>query len=254
MLCPFCNSPLQEAAVQTKQGEQSAIYECFTCGGHWFPRWLANDIAYSQAITVDAIAPQREITTPESPRCPQCQTRLSLITHDSVPRGLHIYSCPQGHGNYFPKGQLLQFKKAQEAKIDYHQAWGIPIKSIFAVLLPVAVVLGLAAGIPLTLNQLETSQEQRIAASDPINTPAVTQIPPDSVILSFTSKIAGITTVILYQNTQPVQTVLASQTPSTVHSATLKNLVPNVPYTYTITLKTGTEIITSKPFSLILTP
>lgn len=252
MLCPYCSSPLQTATVLTKTGEEAAIHECFTCGGHWFPRWLANDIAAAQAINVDSIAPGREITPPELPRCPQCQTRLTLLSGESVPRGLHIYACPQGHGNFFPHGSLLQFKKAQEAKITYHQVWGVPIKSIFAVLLPVAVVLGLLAGIPLTLRQLEQSQEQRIAAEDPIATPAITEIPPDSVIISFTTRVNGTATVTLYQNEVLIDTIVATTTPTNVHSATINDLIPDVPYTYVISLKTATDTIISRHYPLTL--
>ena len=254
MLCPYCHSPLQENTVLTKSDQQAAIYECFTCGGHWSPRWLANDISLSQANNVDSITPQTGINPPESPRCPECQNRLSLIKHDSVPRGLHVYTCPQGHGNFFPKGELIQFKKAQEAKITYHQVWGIPIKSIFAVLLPVALVLSLAVGIPLTTRQVQQSAETRISADEVFSSPIITQIPPDSVSLSFSTTLTGSATITLYQNNQPINTYAASSTPTTIHTTTLKNLVPNLPYTFTITLETATDTIVSKPYSLSLSP
>ncbi len=253
MLCPYCNSPLQEAAILTKSEQHGIVHECFTCGGHWFPRWLANDISVSQAITTDAITPQTKIAPPENPRCPECQTRLSLISHDSIPKGVHVYTCPQGHGNFFPKGELLQFKKAQESKITYHQLWGIPIKSIFAVLLPVAVVLTIAAGIPLTLSQLSTSKESRVAADEIISTPAVTQVPPDSITLSFTTSQPGSSTIILYQNNLKIRTIPVSSVPLSVHIVTIKDLSPNTHYTYTITLTTSTNTITSKHFPLNLT-
>lgn len=237
----------------TKSEQQGLIHECFTCGSHWFPRWLANDISTSQAINTDSITPQTKITPPEFPRCPECQSRLSLIKHDSIPKGLHIYSCPEGHGNFFPKGELIQFKKAQEAKITYHQIWGVPIKSIFAVLLPVAIVMAIAAGIPLTTRQVQQSAESRIAADEVISTPAVTQIPPDLVTLSFTTNLTGTSSITLYQGDEPINTFTASATSSTVHTATIKNLIPNISYTYTVTLKTSTDTITSQHFPLSLT-
>lgn len=254
MLCSYCHSPLQSATILTKSDQEAITHECFTCGSHWLPRWLANDITLSQAINTDSITPQTKVAPPESPRCPQCQTRLSLIKHDSIPRGLHLYACPQGHGNFFPKGELIQFKKAQEAKITYHQAWGIPIKSIFAVLLPMLLVFSLAVGIPLVTHQVQQSTETRVAADQVFSRPIITRIPPDSASLSFSTTIAGVTTLTLYQNGQLINTYTPSDVPATIHTVTIKNLVPQTPYTFTITLKTSTDTLTSTSFPINLAP
>lgn len=255
MNCPYCNSPLTTTSVRTKSDQEGQVFECFNCGGHWFPRWLANDISLEQAVSVDAVVPKSTITPQDQPRCPICQTRLSLIKNDPVPRGIHVWSCPQGHGNFFPKGDLLSFKKAQEAKITYHSLWGIPLKSIFAVMLPVIAVIAIAGGIPLTLNELQKQQENRTKASTLYSRPIVTAISESSVIISLATKTPYLVSLSLYENDQTLREYPISTTAATQHQITLKDLSPFSTYTFTLTLThpiSGEKVVSeSFPISLI---
>lgn len=253
MLCPYCQQTLRPITIETKSDQQAEIHECLNCGGHWFPRWLANDVNLSTAKNVDAVIPQTTVEAPDQPRCPVCQNRLTLIQHDSVAHGIMVWACPQGHGNYFPLHELLRFKTAQEAKITYHQVWGIPIKSIFAVLLPVIAVITIAAGTPILLKNLQTSQESRTQASAIVKNPLATQLSENSVIISFTSTQPIFSEINLYQNDQLLSTQIVSPTVKTTHSITLTNLLPATSYTFTIKYSTPTGVINTTPhYPLIL--
>lgn len=256
MTCPYCSTPLSPTEVHTKSDQIGEIHECFNCGGHWFPRWLANDITISEASNVDAITPTTVVQSPSQPRCPVCQTRLALIAHDPVPRGITVFTCPQGHGNFFPKGQLLQFKKAQDAKITYHTLWGIPLKSIFSVMLPVVAVLTIVSGLPLLVSQLqEATQETRTKASSLHSRPIVTQINPSDVIISFTSQTSLITSVSLYEDNQLLLTQIISSSPQTTHQIILRDLNSNFPYNFVInsTNPSNQQTITSERYPIIFT-
>lgn len=220
--------------VSTKADQPSEVFECLNCGGHWFPRWLANDISLIEAKNIDAVVPRTPTSAPSEPRCPNCQFRLSLIQGESVVRGAAVWACPQGHGNFFPVHDLYNFKNAQEAKITYHQVWGIPIKSVFAVLLPVFAVIAVAAGAPAVVRILNTSQETRTQASAIIKTPITTQLSPTSVIISFTSSQPLITELTIYQGVNVTAVVPISTTLKTVHSATVSNLAGPGEFTYII--------------------
>lgn len=256
MLCPYCSHPLQQSTVTTKSDQQGIIHECFNCGSHWFPRWLANDITITEAKNVDAVLPQVTPTPPDQPRCPVCQNRLSLISHDPVPRGIMVWTCPQGHGNFFPKGQLLQFKKAQEAKITYHTLWGIPIKSIFSVLLPVIAVLAIAGGIPVTLRELARQQETRTRASSLTSTPVVTPLSLSSVLISFTTTSPRLATLTLYQNDQRLYDKPISSQPASTHQITLTDLDAAFFYSFTLTLidQQNNQSTTTQKYPIVLTP
>ncbi len=253
MLCPYCQSTLKSSLVDTKTDQPSEIQECLNCGGHWFPRWLANDVSLTVAKNTDSIIPQTTVTPPDQPRCPVCQYRLSLIKHDSVARGVTVWACPQGHGNFFPIHDLLRFKQAQDAKINYHQVWGIPIKSVFAVLLPVVALITIAAGTPLIIHQVQLQQETRTKASQTINQPLITQLSPTSAIISFTSSSPLTTEISIYQDNRTITTLPVSTTPKTTHSITVPNLVNSTPYTFIIlytTITSQTSSTTAYPLIL----
>lgn len=234
MFCPYCQNPLKISYVNTKSDQQAEVHECLNCGGHWFPRWLANDISLNAAKNVDSILPHSQVPKPEQPRCPNCSNRLSLIQHDSVARGVTVWSCPQGHGNFFPIHELFKFKQAQEAKITYHQVWGIPIKSVFAVLLPAFAVLLIAAGVPVFMQQISTQQETRTKASQTIRTPLVTQLSPTSAIISFISTTPVTSQITIKLGTQTVLILPVSETPQTTHTITVDELQNKTQYTFTI--------------------
>lgn len=250
MNCPYCQTPLQPNTLQDKNNEQVECFECFNCGGHWLPPLLANNITSTQAADLDAVIP-KDSSAPTQARCPICQTRLSLISHDSVPQGVKIWTCPQGHGNFFPYKQLLQFKTAQEAKINYHTVWGIPIKSLVSVMLPVIAVIAVAAGLPLIIQKLQTGQETRTKASEIHSKPIVTRISQNSTLVSFTSKAPSTSTLMLFQNGVFVSKHIVAESATTSHKLTLP-IDADETHTFTISLTdpiTGT-ITSSQEYPL----
>lgn len=236
MICPYCNNELQPTDVGTKDEQTQVIHECFTCGGHWLPRLVANEITLDTAESVDSILIHKNNTPPVEPRCPQCNTRLSAVKTEAVPQGVLVWACPTGHGNFFPKGELYKFKKAQDAKISYHQLWGIPTKSVLAVLLPVLVVLSITAGLPLTIQQLQHSQESRTQASATHSTPIVNRVSDSAVIISFSTSSAAKTVLTLYQDGELKSTLPISVAPTTSHTIKVRDLDPSHSYSYTITI------------------
>lgn len=253
MNCPQCTNKLQETEVKTNDGQQAMVHECYSCGGHFFPSLVANFTDTKTATDLDSIIPkdQAQPSPNHSYKCPICQTTLTNIKDDAVPQNLTIYACPENHGHFFPKGQLLSFKKAQKAKLSYHQIWGIPLKSAFAILLPVIAIFTLVGLIPLTINEINKRQESRISASSPINKPIITPAEDNQYILSFTTKYPVNSELTLTAPNQPALTLTISATPKSTHIITLTQLQPATTYTYTITIENdNTPPITSQEYTL----
>ncbi len=234
MNCPACHQPLTENEVVTTDGQKAVIYECFNCGGHYLPSLLANFIPQSTALNLDSITPKNISPVSHVLNCPQCQAVMINIKDDSVPRGVEIYACPENHGHFFGSHQLFAFKRAQETKLKYHELWGIPLKSIFAVLLPVLAVFTAVSLIPLTLGQIQQSQENRSKASSVVSNPLVSPVNPNEVVISFTTPVAANVKIDLTTPTGP-RTFPGASTPQTTHVITLDGLTPNTSYSYTIT-------------------
>ena len=244
MNCPACHQPLTEKEVVTTDGQKVVIHECFNCGGHFLPSLTANFIPQSTTLNLDSIAPKNDYPAGHELNCPYCQAVMINIKDDSVPRGVEIYACPENHGNFFPSHQLFAFKKAQETKLKYHELWGIPIKSIFAVLLPVFAIFTAVSLIPITIQQLQQNQESRTKASGVISQPLISPVSPDRVVISFTT--ATPSTVSITLTTAAGDRVFPGiLTPQSTHVITLNELVPNTTYSYTVTVGN----ITAGPFT-----
>ncbi len=235
LVCPECRQPLSEKEVTTSDNQKPLIYECFNCGGHFVPPLIANLIPQGSAQDLDSITPKNTYPISPSVVCPVCQATMVSITDSVVPKNVTVYSCPENHGNYFPLHQLYAFKRAQKAKLEYHQLWGIPIKSVFTVLLPVLAIFTAIAAIPFTLNQLKSSQESRVKAGELVSNPLVSAISPTQMVISFTTKVASTSSLKLILS-GGVQNFPGATSPQTTHVINLNNLQPGTAYQYEIIL------------------
>jgi len=249
MLCPNCHQLLNETEINTIDSQKAVVDECYTCGGHFFPSLLINFISENTAKNLDSIIPKTSLALNNSLRCPICAEPLINVRDEAVPTQASIFACPNNHGHFFPKGELISFKKAQKAKLSYHQIWGIPLKSAFAILLPIIFLFTAISFIPLTLEYLEDRQESRISAGSPISQPLITPIDSRQTIISFTTK-APVTTSIVLTTPKGQEKLPISQSPRTTHTINLENLQPNTTYTFNI-IADETE---TKPYTFTTQP
>lgn len=244
MLCPHCQQELTSTTIQLEDKREALINECFNCGGHFFSPLLANFTPIEIAKNVDSITPKNLFPKNQSVLCPTCKRTMVGIRDDVIPKGVEIFTCPDNHGVFFPKGMLFAFKKAQKAKLEYHQIWGIPLKSAFAILLPVAILFTGISVLPMTIDQFKQNQENRTKANDFITRPLISPISPNQVIVSFTSVNEGLATITLNTPTGP-RAYSDTNIPQITHVITLTDLQPGSSYTYTITIDKNTSTLYS---------
>lgn len=231
MVCPQCHQTLTDQEIVTSDNQKAQVYECFNCGGHFIPPLIANLIPQVTAQNLDSISPKNSYQNSPTVTCPICQETMSSITDDVVPNNVTVYTCGQNHGNFFPLHQLYAFKRAQKTKLEYHQLWGIPIKSVFSVLLPILAVFTAISAIPFTVDQLKTSQENRVKAGELTSNPLVSPISPNQVVISFTTKVAS-TSSLKLRLSGGVWIFPGAVSPQTSHIFNLENLKPATPYQY----------------------
>lgn len=236
LVCPQCAQPLTEKEVIVANDQKAIIHECFNCGGHFLPPMIANLLPIVTAQDTDSITPKN--TFPANPTivCPVCRENMIAITDTVVPKSVTVYTCPENHGNFFPLHQLYAFKRAQKTKLEYHQLWGIPIKSVFTVLLPIVAIFTAITAIPFTLEQVKSIQEGRVKAGELVSTPLVSPISPTQTVISFTTKTKAVSTLNLTLPDNTTRDYPGSATPQDTHIINLENLKPNTGYRYTLTV------------------
>jgi len=245
MDCPHCHQSLSTLEIETSDGHPHSIEECLSCGGHLVEPYLANFLTLETARNVDSVIPKNRTTPIETPVCSKCGQTMPGIKDDSVPQTVTVFTCPNNHGDFFPKNQLFLFKQAQQSKIYYHKLWGIPLKSAFAVLIPVLIIFSLATLLPSILEQVSSTQETRIKASEILTPPLVTPISPTQVLISFSTQRPAKTSISFTMGR--LDTLDVSSTPLTNHLLSVEDLTPGTLFKYIITIDTnGRSVSTSE--------
>ncbi len=231
MTCPQCNETLNLLTITTIDGKEKTVYECLDCGGHFIENFLVNFISTETAHNIDSVLPKKHNQINQSIKCLHCgQTMFSI--KENIPQTVTVYNCPNSHGDFFPKGQLLLFKKAQDAKINYHKLWGIPLKTAFAVIIPLFILFTSVTVLPNLIQQIENTKETRIKASELTSTPLITPLSDTQVLISFSTTNQVVTKIIFTSGKEGEYFV--SESPDSNHILQLDNLSPSTKYTYRI--------------------
>jgi len=253
--CPDCNRSLIAKKATTHSGGKVEIDQCLFCRGIWFDHFETNQVPISEIkrLVKERPKPKQELAIGEE-KCPHCLVPLVPLRSESIPKHLNVFACPQCRGNWFSQKNLLEFKVAQKAKINYFKLWQIPLPSAFSVLLPILILTVLTLSIPVTLINLkdkEQREEIRIRASEAIIKPTVINLSKTSVIITWSTTTPVVSEIKYWSETlKPIDTVVSKEF-SNNHTIELKNLLPETTYFYQLFLKdTQGREIPSELYSL----
>ncbi len=140
MTCPTCKQPLHKQTIDDQQ-----IWHCPNCGSTFFDENSINriTIASSEKLLQDK---RETFEAPSILSCPRDKIFFLPMEADSIPRNVRLFQCPQCKGIFASPQDLVDFKKAQDAKINYFKLWQIPLPNLQAVIvLSLAVFLVLSA-------------------------------------------------------------------------------------------------------------
>jgi len=247
MPCPYCKQILSTIEIETSDGQTHNIDECLNCGGHFIPSYVANFITIETARNIDSVLPKSHSFAVQAPTCSKCGQIMSSIKDDSVPQTVTVFTCPNNHGDFFPKGELLLFKEAQQAKIYFHKLWGIPLKSAFAVLIPLFVLFTAISVLPSVITQLKSSQENRVKASEILTPPLITPISGTQVLISFSTQKPAKTSIKFTEGSDKI--FITSDTLTTNHLQSVDNLLPGTLYKYVITIDSSGKPVTTSEYT-----
>lgn len=133
MFCPNCQNPLSQRKLSTITAEH-----CVFCGGTFFNINGINRILLSEAQelanekTTDSIAGGEKL-------CPKDRAVMAPILSESIPQHVTLLKCGICAGIFVYPDDLVAFKQAQSAKLNYYMSWKKPMPSVANI-----VVLGFA--------------------------------------------------------------------------------------------------------------
>jgi Zn-finger nucleic acid-binding protein len=170
MLCPNCNEEMHEV----NHDDQNVLH-CKNCGGTFFAQNGINRISphTAEILSKDKIT---TIVHGKPKICPHDNLFMTPLQEESIPNHITLYACPKCQGVFTYPEDLVAFKNAQRAKVDFFKLWNIPLPSVQAVL-----VLGIFAVIGLTF----------IATASNIRNPLTTASSAQDIISNISFSTSG---------------------------------------------------------------
>lgn len=128
MHCPHCSNNMSPISFDT-----IAVDHCDVCGYTFFDQNEINRITFATAVTL-AQQKSQEVENVAEMTCPRDGAPLTTTTMESIPQHVMILSCATCGGTLASAQDLVEFKKAQEAKLHYFTSWRMPMPSLRSVL------------------------------------------------------------------------------------------------------------------------
>lgn len=226
MLCPNCSSELTNEVY-----DGQAIAHCMQCGASFFAE---NGINRIYLDTAQRLASERkmEVAFKTKLNCPRDDSALELVHEESVPADCLIYRCPKCSGILSSPHDLIRFKEAQKAKIDFHKMWGRPLGSLSTILIFGLLVVAVVTVTMFTRSfLLNPNALQNTRASDGLQDVFISR-EGDSITFSFRTERPVQSEITFIDKTTGQQaTRVISAEPANFHGLKTKFFKPNTPQT-----------------------
>lgn len=251
MICPRQDGELQSKKVPQPDDRFLEYDVCPSCHGSWLRAFDAN---FLKSTDIELENPAEAKVSPSVSQsdilnCPVCGYKLTRAIGASIPENILAFHCPNGHGYFFPAGELSKFKVAQEAKIAYHRTWNIPLTSVATTLL--MTFLGIILSVGLILGVVGGQQQQNIV-SEAQNVVSFQRAYPSGNTRSVTFIVGTTeeTTLTLHINETSFNQILET-TDHKSHVLRVTDLNPGT-YTYYFTFEIDGRPLRTETYSFIL--
>ena len=240
MSCPNCNESMKGAYIDSQ-----FVNHCSSCGCTFFEENSINRITYDSARSLSDDRYRHFITSQEK-NCPLDFTPLTAVSNtEAIPSNVTLFVCSSCSGVLAYPEDLIKFKKAQGAKIEYYKTWAKPFASLRTILIVFFIsVLGFSSY--LVINTLQNRASYRSQAQDVFKTLSVIKS-GHYILIGFRTNTPFKSEIILINDKDKKEiTRTISSTPKKVHEIILTEVDNPDDYSYRIILTdaSGTSIET----------
>jgi hypothetical protein len=216
--------------------ENQTILHCGNCGGSFFEENVINRITVAETEKL-VTAKETDDVSGADKLCMKDNSVMKPMSHtDNIPDEVTLLKCPACKSIFVFADDLITFKQAQEAKINYFKTWKMPIPSLATV-----VVLSFIALIAATIfsrsiyfqnNSIGSTQAQDIIKKTYVTKSG------QYIFVSFTTQIP-VTSLVLFKDITTGKTIIktAMTNFTTAHYLTTGDFNPNDEIFYTIIIK-----------------
>ncbi len=240
MSCPNCGQELRAYHL-----DNQSVFHCRNCGGTFFDENGVNRISLRSSVQLAADRKNDEISGDQK-RCPKDGNRLLAILNDeAIPHEVTLLRCQSCRGIFVYPEDLVRFKKAQGAKVDYYKMWQTPLSSLRTVIV-LTFIMVISAGLYFTYNTIQNNTARRLQAADQIKNMSIT-VSGRFLFMTFQTATAVRSQIILNDKTinkKIVKNIADKPTKTHVFTTTELNLADEITYQIVLYSQNGTTIKT----------
>ena len=162
MNCANCNEQMKLV-----NRDNHSILHCNNCGASFFEDNVVNRITLE---TAQHLAESKLTETPlhiaALKKCPKDSSVMQpVLNSEALPRSVTLFHCKQCNGLFAGADELVKFKEAQQAKVNYFKVWEMPLPRLQSVLIIFMIAI-LSGAVYLSVSTLKRSATYRAEASE----------------------------------------------------------------------------------------
>jgi len=222
--------------MQETRLDSQNILHCEKCGISFFEENSVNRISLGTAELLAKRKVENDLISDTPKFCPKDHASLlPIVDEEILPRDVDFLRCPTCHSVLTYPDDLVQFKKAQQAKIEYFKLWSKPFPALQAVLIFSFVIVISVAGYGM-FSLVSQQGATQTRASEQLSKVSIIKSGRYTLI-SFHTILPRISQIVIVNKTTGAQIIKqVSQVAKTDHLATFTDINPDEEYFYKIRL------------------
>ncbi len=244
MLCPNC----QEKLTTVKFG-QVEVFHCPNCGGSFFEENEINRLSFSQAKKL-AVDKKNGFISAAPKFCPKDNLPMKAIQEESVPQFVTLLKCEKCQGVFAFPDDLVNFKKAQQTKLNFFKTWRLPLPSLKSILVYSFLILT-TVSLFSSFQAITTNQSLKTQADDVIKSIKISAV-NNTTVVYFITKVPFQSEAVFFnqQTGQEIRRIISKE-PAKTHFLTVRDIAPSETTALKIILISGKTRITTQPILFV---
>ena len=224
MRCPNCFH-----ALTHKQLGKIEVEHCDNCGGTVFEANEINRITLQEAHKL-ADMKQSDVISGNEKFSPRDGSKLERIEDDSIPQFVTLLKSKTTGEVFAYPDDLIHFKSAQKARVNYYKLWNIPVPALKNVLLYSFIIVSSLSVIYLT-SRLQGPVNQRIQAKTLCSDNLIISSTENQIIVSCQTD-EEYTSEVDIQCDGQTRRLTVNTKPSLLHLVTLSKTCASIKYIF----------------------
>lgn len=244
MLCPNCHHQLENQVFDNVE-----VDHCPNCGGSFFDENEINRLSLEAARKL--LKDKRtEFVSGKGLVCPRDGANMKVVEEEAVPQFVNLLKCDRCGGIFAHPSDLVNFKKAQEAKLNFFKIWRTPLPSLKSVMVYGFILLAAALSL-YSFSFLKTKQSLQSQADEIVKAVKISKADGQVVVYFITDRSVKSKAIFKDQKTGEQIEKIISHQPTTVHILPVEDIPLSADFSLKLVLTSGLAKIESKPIPFV---